>query len=441
MQPAAPVTNERAASNRLLSSSRPLPYLRVDHCEGSWIVCKDGRRVLDASSGLICANVGHRSERVKQRMLEQMDSYAFGGPAVVYPERQIELIEDLTNMVGRPEDSVALTTSGTIAVEIAMGLARNAARVRGQSSRNLILTADPSYHGNSAMALAIAGNQVRRPRAVDSFGLGPDYGAPYPTGHEAQQHPGTRCTAECASAVAEAIDRHGQENVAALLIEPINGTTGGAYVPPDGYLARVAAICRERGVIVIHDEVLTGLWRTAKPLASDHWPDASPDICILSKGLGGGYTSVGAVLVSPEIARLLAEPHADPLPAMGTSAASPLQAAACLGVLEDLRAIGIDSIGKRSTYLSNAVRTLEDEPNVIEVRGRGFLWAVDVDPSALWPLIQYSDEHGILLYPFSGTGKPRSAGVMISPPLNTTEEEIDYIVSTLREGLRNFEIE
>ncbi|MET7608319.1 aminotransferase class III-fold pyridoxal phosphate-dependent enzyme [Streptomyces avermitilis] len=92
----------------------------------------------------------------------------------------------------------------------------------------------------------------------------------------------------------------------------------------------MSEVCREREVLVIHDEVLTGLWRTGTPLASHHWDGTEPDLCILSKGLGAGYTGVGAVLVSPELAPLITHQDVDPLPAMRTMANHPLQAAACL---------------------------------------------------------------------------------------------------------------
>ncbi|GHG95416.1 aminotransferase class III-fold pyridoxal phosphate-dependent enzyme [Streptomyces rubradiris] len=414
---------------RLLTSSRPMADFEVTAASGPWLHRADGRRVFDGSSGLLCANVGQSSPKVLVRVEEQFFRYSFGGAAVVQPHVQMELMDRLCRAVGRPQDSVALTTCGTLGVEVAVGLARNITRVRGKGKRRGdILTSTLSYHGNSALTLALAGNHARRPRPEDGLGLGPAFPAPYPPTHG---HEGRACDASCADEVATAIDSRGAENVAAVLIEPVNGTTGGAYVPPDGYLRRVSEICREREVLVIHDEVLTGLWRTGTPLASTHWDGAEPDLCILSKGLGAGYTGVGAVLVSPEIAPLLRHTEADPLPAMGTMAAHPLQAAACLGVLDELESMDLDAFTARGVRLGESLRALTGLGPVREVRGLGHLYGVEVEPGLLWPLMEEAEKRDVFFYPFTGAGHPRSEGLVVAPPLTSTDEEITFLTTAL----------
>ncbi len=417
---------------RLLTSSRPLSDFDVVAASGPWLHCADGRRIFDGSSGLICVNVGQGSAKVFSRIEKQFPRSSFGGAAVVRPHAQLELMDRLCRAVGRPEDSVALVTCGTLGVEVAVGLARNIARVRSGKRRGDILTSNLSYHGNSALTLALAGNHARRPRPEDALGLAPAFPAPYPPTHD---HAERSCDASCADEVAKAIDSRGAENVATVLLEPVNGTTGGAYVPPDGYLRRVSEICREREVLVIHDEVLTGLWRTGTPLASDHWADSAPDLCILSKGLGAGYTSVGAVLVSPEIAPLLRHDDADPLPAMGTMATHPLQAAACLGVLDELESMDSDAFQARGKRLGSSLRTLTDLSPVRDVRGLGYLYGVELAPGLLWPLIEEAEKHGVFFYPFTGAGHPRSEGVVVAPPLNSTDEDIDFLATALSDAV------
>ncbi len=418
---------------RLLTSSRPLPDLDVTTATGPWMHCADGRRILDGSSGLICVNAGHGSPRVQDRIARQLTRTTFAGAAVIRPRLQLELADRLCHAVGRPDDHVALVTCGTLAVEVAIGLARNIARVRNRNQGGLILTSTLSYHGNSALTLGLAGNHARRPRPADALGLGPAFPAPYPPTHP---HTGRPCDALCADALAEAIDSRGPHAVAAVLIEPINGTTGGAYVPPQGYLRRVNKICRERGVLVIHDEVLTGLWRTGPALASDHWEGCAPDLCILSKGLGGGYTAVGAVLVSPEIAPLLRRADADPLPALGTMAAQPLQAAACLGVLDELQALDHTELRENGHQLGRDLHRLASLPGVRDVRGVGHLYAVEVDSGLLWPLIEQAQQRGVLFYPFSGAGRPRSEGIVVAPPLTTTPRDLTFLVEALDGAVR-----
>ncbi|WP_367139009.1 MULTISPECIES: aminotransferase class III-fold pyridoxal phosphate-dependent enzyme [Streptomyces] len=414
---------------RLLTSSRPLPDFDVVRADGPWLHRADGSKVFDGSSGLLCVNVGQRSNAVFDRIQQQFSRYSFGGAAVVQPHIQMELMDRLCRAVGRPEDSVALTTCGTLGVEVAVGLARNIARVRDGKKRGDILSSDLSYHGNSTFTLGLAGNHARRPRPEDALGLAPAFPAPYPPTHG---HDGRACDASCADEIAKVIDSRGAETIAAVLIEPVNGTTGGAYTPPDGYLRRVAEICRERAVLVIHDEVLTGLWRTGTPLASAHWDGAEPDLVILSKGLGAGYTGVGAVLVSPEIAPLLRHEGADPLPAMGTMATQPLQAAACLGVLDELEALDFDAFTARGERLGETLRALVGRGPVRDVRGLGHLYGVEVEPGLLWPLMEECEPRGVFFYPFTGAGQPRrSEGLVVAPPLTSTDEDINFLVAAL----------
>ncbi|WP_433573690.1 aspartate aminotransferase family protein [Streptomyces sp. CA-251247] len=419
---------------RLLTSSRPLPDFEVVGTQGPWLHLEGGTRIFDGSSGLLCANVGQSSTKVQARIEKQFCRYSFGGAAVVQPHTQMELMERLCRAVGRPHDSVALTTCGTLGVEVAVGLARNITRVRNGKQRRDILTSTLSYHGMSALTLALAGNHARRPRPQDALGLGPGFPAPYPPTHP---HKDRDCNASCADEIAKEIDRRGIENVAAVLIEPINGTTGGAFVPPDGYLRRVSEICQERDVLVIHDEVLTGMWRTGTPLASRHWDGCEPDIVILSKGLGAGYTSVGAVLVSPAVARWIRHEDADPLPAMGTMATHPLMAAACLGVLDELEAMDFPAFAGRGERLGEAMTSLNGVGPVQDVRGRGFLYGVEVAPGKLWPVMKAAEARGIFFYPFTGAGEPTSEGLVVAPPLTSTDDDIEFLITGLTSALES----
>lgn len=419
---------------RLLTSSRPLPDFEAVGSNGPWLRLADGRRVFDGSSGLLCVNVGQGSRSVFSRIEKQFSRYSFGGAAVVQPHIQMELMDRLCRAVGRPEDSVALTTCGTLGVEVAVGLARNIVRVRDRKARGDILTSSLSYHGNSMFTLGVAGNQIRNPRPEDRYGLGPAFPAPYPPAH-GHTHEGHGCDASCAEEVALAIDSRGAQNVAAVLIEPINGTTGGAFVPPDGYLRRVSDICRERAVLVIHDEVLTGLWRTGTPLASHHWDGCEPDLVILSKGLGAGYTGVGAVLVSPELAPLLRHKDVDPLPAMGTMATHPLQAAACLGVLDELESMDFGAFTAHGERLGASLRSLTGRAAVREVRGVGHLYGVEVASGLLWGLMEECERRGVFFYPFTGAGDPRSEGLVVAPPLNSSDDDVDFLITALTDAV------
>lgn len=423
-----------AAPQRLLGPRRPIPSFDVQHGYGSWLYLADGTRIMDGSSGMLCVNVGHGSAAVAGRIARQLSRVAFAGSAVAVPYPQLELVERLCRMVGRPEDYVAFTTSGTTAVEVAIQLAKNIARRTSGPKKHRILTSNLGYHGNSAYTLALAGNQTRRPKSDDSFGLGPSFSAPYSPAHGGGNDKHV-CDATCADLVAASVDSVGADTVAAVIVEPVNGTTGGAFVPPVGYMQRLASICAERGVLLIHDEVLTGLWRTGTPLASDHWTAAGPDICILSKGLGGGYTNVGAVLVSPDRAAALVSEEADPLPALGTGAGTQLQAATCMGVLDELECLDAGDLDIRLTQVANRVGALRTNPKVQAARGIGFLHAIELPTGSLWKFMTAAQTRGAFFYPFGGTGKPRSEGIMIAPPVNTSTRDLDFMFDVIEDSL------
>ncbi len=177
------------------------------------------------------------------------------------------------------------------------------------------------------------------------------------------------------------------------------------------------------------------MWRTGTPLASHHWQSCEPDMMVLSKGLGAGYTGVGAVLVSPKIAPLIRHEDADPLPAMGTMATHPLMAAACLGVLDELEAMDMAAFIARGERLSAALRALNGVGPVRDVRGLGFLYGVKVTQGALWPLMKAVEDRGVFFYPFTGVGCPTSEGLVVTPPLNSTDADIDFLAAAVSEAV------
>ncbi|GAU67172.1 probable aminotransferase [Streptomyces sp. NBRC 110611] len=418
----------------LLSARQPLPPIDYSHAAGAWIHTADGDRLLDAASGLVCVNIGHAHPHVVERIARQARTATFASPGSLLPSLQEELAVRLTEAVNRPGDGVSLSCSGTSAVELAISYARLIQRSRGQDGRHRILTARLGYHGNSALTLGLSGHRRRRPHPDDALGLAPAFDPPYPGHHHNCRY--DRCRADCADAVVEAIDRLGTESVAAVLIEPVNGTTGGALIPPPGYLAALRRACHDLGVLVIHDEVLTGLGRTGLPLGADHCPDAAADIVVLSKGLSAGYVPLSAVLVNPAgVDQLLSAPR--PLPLMGTMSATPLQAAAGLAVLDVLGEMGaLDPAHVRGEDVTAAVRAVEGLPVVRETRGVGYFHALELEPGTQAAALAATRDERLLLYPFNGfhadgTGE----GLIVAPPLNSSPSEVDFLAHGLRRSL------
>ncbi|MEI5100654.1 aspartate aminotransferase family protein [Streptomyces sp. PmtG] len=379
-------------------------------------------------------NVGHGHPHVVRALTEQATTGAFASPGALRPALQERLARRLARLAGRPDDRVVFTSTGTAAVEMALSLARLAQRARGGHRRHRVLTASVSYHGNSALTLGLSGHHRRRPHPDDAMGLTPAFDPPYPGLHRGCRH--ARCHADCVDAVRDAL-REDPESVAAVLVEPVNGTTGGAYPPPDGYLARLRNLCAEQGALTVHDEVLTGLGRTGRPLAADHWPHATADITVLSKGLGAGYLPVSAVLVAPHLAELILAGGA-PVPMMGTMSATPLQAAVGLAVLDVLEDTGAltDAQGLGARLGTDLRRSLAGLPAVTDVRGRGHFYGVELAPGTLGEAMRATRARDLLLYPFNGYRHDGGGeGLIVAPPLTASADELAFLTARLREAL------
>lgn len=412
-------------SGLLLAPRFPLPALEVTHGEGPWLFGTDGRRYFDASSGSICANIGHAHPHVVEAVRRQAATLAFANPGVVRSKELGALAELLLHRLGRESYRIAFAVGGTGAIELAISLARQYQRRRGHRDAVDVLTASLGYHGCSAFTLALSGHRRRRPHAADSFGLGPSFHSPY--GRKiGLDHD---CTSACAS---EALDLLTVRRPAAVLVEPVNGATGGGLVPPDGYLSLLRAGCREEDVLVIHDEVLTGLGRCGHPLAADAFPGAEPDLVVISKGLAAGYAAISAVLVAPQVAEVL-ESRAEPLPLTGTMTGTPLAAATALAVQEVLHEAGVYDDGARTDELGTLLfNRLGDCAAVADIRGMGWFYGLELQDGGQQELLAAGRANGLVLYPFNGF-RPGDGGqgVLVAPPLTSTPQELTWLVERL----------
>jgi adenosylmethionine-8-amino-7-oxononanoate aminotransferase len=427
--------DEAAGASQLLAARLQIPPMSYSHASGSWIHSSDGQRYLDACSGIVNVNVGHAHPAVVEALRDQAGICTYASSGSFAPTHMEQLAAATARAVHRPDDRVMFTPTGTSATEAAIALARLVQRARGEAGRHKVLTASLGYHGNSAFALALSGHRSRRPHEDDSFGIGPAFDPPYPGQHVGCPFPA--CRVECAEAVREAIVIAGPESVAAVLMEPINGTTGGGYVPPAGYLRAVREICDEYGVLVIHDEVLTGLGRTGLPLGVHHTPNAEADIITLSKGLGAGYIPISATLIAPDLAESILS-GGTWLPLMGTMSATPLQGRVGLAVLSVLDEIGaLDREQVRGAAVTRLVaEATRNMPTVRDVRGLGYFHGIELAPGTVGDALQITRSNGLLLYPFARYQRDGSGeGLLVAPPLNATDADLDFLGEALRRSL------
>ncbi|WP_067800114.1 aspartate aminotransferase family protein [Actinomadura formosensis] len=426
---------EAAGTSHLLAARLQIPPVPYSHASGSWVYSSDGRRYLDASSGIINVNIGHAHPVVVEALRDQAGICTYASAGSLAATHMEQLASATARAVHRPDDRVMFTPTGTSAVEAAITLARLAQRSRGEMGRHKVLTASLGYHGNSAFVLALSGHRSRRPHEDDGFGIGPAFDPPYPGQHLGCPFPA--CRPECAQVVREAIVEAGPESVAAVLVETVNGTTGGGYVPPAGYLRAVREICDEYGVYVIHDEVLTGLGRTGLPLGSHHTPGAEAHIVTLAKGLGAGYLPLAATVIAPDLAEDILS-SGRWLPLMGTMSATPLQARVGLAVLSVLDEFGALDRGEvRGAAVGRLVaESARELPAVRDVRGIGYFYGIELAPGTIRDALEITRSNGLLLYPFVGWHPDGSGeGLLVAPPLNATDTELDFLGEALRASL------
>ncbi|WP_086852072.1 aspartate aminotransferase family protein [Amycolatopsis kentuckyensis] len=428
-------TTAQKAPSQLLAARLQIPPIPYSHAAGSWVYASDGTRYLDGASGIVNVNIGHAHPTVVEALRDQVGICTYASPGTFAPDLMEQLAAATARAVHRPDDRVMFTPTGTHATESAIALARLVQRARGEEGRHKILTSSLGYHGNSAFVLALSGHRSRRPHEDDSFGLAPAFNPPYPGQH--LDCPFPACRVECVRAVRDAIVAAGPETVAAVLMEPVNGTTGGGYVPPAGYLKALREVCDEFGVLVIHDEVLTGLGRTGLPLASHHTPGSAADIVTLSKGLGAGYVPLAATMLSPNLAEDIMT-SGKWLPLMGTMSATPLQGRAglaVLSVLEDLGALDRDEV--RGAALGRLVAdAVRGQSVVTDVRGLGYFFGIELAAGTLGDVMRITRSKGLLLYPYVGFRPDRTGeGLLVAPPLNASDADLDFLGETLRTAL------
>ncbi|WP_088013184.1 aspartate aminotransferase family protein [Gottfriedia acidiceleris] len=417
-------------------------YPMISHGKGVYLFDKDGNRYIDGSSGAITVGIGHGVEEIIDVMTEQAKQVSFVYRSQFTSEPAEKLAKKLSDITQGDLNWTFFVNSGTEATETAMKLAIQHYQEKGMKGKNKILSRWMSYHGITIGALSMSGHPLRRQRFVPILEDYPSVSPPYcyrcPFGLE---HPS--CDLACASELETAIDRIGPEHIAAFIAEPIIGAAGGAIVPPKGYYQRIKAICDKYDILLISDEVMTGLGRTGKMFAMEHW-GVQPDIVTLGKGLTSGYTPMAATIASDRVIEPIMQ-GSKVVMSGHTFSANPLSAAVSLAVIEYVEKHNLVQAAKeKGNYLMNKLQRLKEEfPFIGDVRGKGLLIGIefihDIKSSSF---IQKVMNKGLLLYPsVAGKNGKEDCAFMIAPPLTITYEELDELLQILTESLKELERE
>jgi 4-aminobutyrate aminotransferase/(S)-3-amino-2-methylpropionate transaminase len=340
----------------------------VDRAQGAIVQDVDGNRFIDFGAGLAVLNVGNAPREVVEAIQRQAEAFIHTCFHVTMHEPYVALAEELNRLVpGDEPKRTMLVNSGAEAVENAVKVARYF------TGRDAVVTFDHGFHGRTLMAMSLTGKVMPYkhgfgPFAPEVYRLPFAYPYRCPTGQ-----PPERCGPSCADLVIDEIEKHvGPENVACLIVEPVQGE-GGFIVPAPEFLPRLAEFCRSRGILFVADEVQTGFGRTGAWFGIEHF-DLVPDIVVTAKALGGGLP-LGGVTARAEIMDAV---HVGGLG--GTFGGNPLACAAALEVIATIDREGLLERARRvGATLMEGLRELQGRYEVIgDVRGLGAMLAMEL---------------------------------------------------------------
>ena len=427
----------------------PVPDRKfVSHGEGIYLYDVTGRRYIDASAGPQTAHIGHANPDVIAAMHEQASKVAYAFRNHFRNEAAEGLAEDVVGLAPYDLDRVYFCSGGSEAVEAALKLARLYAVAKGEGERFRVVSRLPSFHGMTLGSISVTGDPAASSKYAPMIVNYPKINAPFcayrPDGESAEE-----AALRFANELETTILNHGPDTILAFILEPIGGAATGALTAPKAYYTRIREICDTYGVLLIADEVMSGVGRSGKFLASEHW-DMRPDIVTLAKGLGAGYTPLGATVTT---AKILNKIEANGGFVHGhTYSANPLSCAigrAVLGVMtgNDLMA----NAAKMGAVLKTGLKTLRDKYDFIgEVKGEGLLLGFDVvadrrtgkalpaELNAHEKITQAALDRGLIVYTRRMFEGKRPDQFLISPPLIVTEPQCEEILGLLDEALGAF---
>lgn len=412
--------------------------------EGSWLFASDGRKFLDAAGQAAVVNIGHGVPEIAAAMAEQSSQLAFAHTSQFHNPAAEKLAARLLALAPAnfKNGRVYFTSGGSEATETAIKLARQFHLETCRPSRFRIVSRRQSYHGSTLGAMTVSGNLSRR---APYQPLLPEWGhiAPCFCYHCPFGKTFPECQLACADDLQTLLAADSQSTAAAFIFEPVVGATLGAAVPPEGYAARIAGICRQHNILLIADEVMTGLGRTGKPFAIQHW-NIEPDMILAGKGIASGYAPLGAVLVSSNVVEAFQRGSGAFKHGL-TYQAHPVATAAGNAVLDYLESRNLFArVQPAAENLRAALAPLQSHPHVGDIRGLGLLLGIEFvrdkftrtpfDPaeSIAEKIRAAAMDEGVLTYPTQGCADgTRGDHLLLAPPFILTPAESTLIANAL----------
>ncbi len=397
----------------------------------------EGAEVLDATAGLWCVNAGHARPKIVEAVAAQVKELDYAPAFQMGHPKAFELAGRLVNLAPEGIDYAFFTNSGSESVETALKIALAYHRVRGNGERFRLIGRERGYHGVNFGGISVGGIPYNR-KMFGTLLTGVDH---MRHTHDLEKNAYSRNEPPHGAELADDLERiaalHDPSTIAAVIVEPLAGSTG-VLPPPVGYLKRLREICDRHGILLIFDEVITGYGRLGTPFAADYF-GVTPDIMVTAKGLTNGVIPMGAVLVKNEIynAFMNGPEHMIEFFHGYTYSGNPVASAAALATLDTYQEECLLTRGAElADYWADAVFSLKGLPHVIDLRTMGLIGAIELEPIAGEPTKRAftaflnAYDKGLLI---------RTTGdiIALSPPLIIEKSEIDFIFDTLRDILKN----
>ncbi len=397
----------------------------------------DGRSVLDGTAGLWCVNAGHCRPKITEAIQKQAAELDYAPAFQMGHPKAFELAERLVSYMPDDINHVLYTNSGSESVETALKVALAYHRTKGDGSRFRLIGRERGYHGVNFGGISVGGIVSNR-KMFGTLLTGVDH---LPHTHDIAHNAFTRGIPEHGADLANELERictlHDPSTVAAVIVEPVAGSTG-VLIPPQGYLQRLRDICDKYGILLIFDEVITGFGRLGSPFAVQHF-GVIPDIVITAKGLTNGVIPMGAVFVKDHIydAFMQGPEHMIEFFHGYTYSGNPMASAAALGALDTYEDEGLFQRGQElGPYWEDALHSLKGLPHVIDIRNIGLIGAIELEPIAGEPTKR---AFSCFLEAYERNLLIRTTGdiIALSPPLMIEKTHIDELIDTLSGVLKD----
>ncbi|WP_339635496.1 aspartate aminotransferase family protein [uncultured Sneathiella sp.] len=396
----------------------------------------EGKQILDGTAGLWCCNAGHGDLRIVNAVSQQIGEMDYAPAFQMGHPKIFELAARVTGMFPSGLDHMFFTNSGSESVDTALKIALAYHRARGDSARTRLIGRERGYHGTGFGGISVGGIVANR-RTFGTMLTGVDH---LPHTHLPEKNAFSRGVPEHGAELADELERivalHDASTIAAVIVEPVAGSTG-VILPPKGYLERLRAICDKYGILLIFDEVITGFGRLGSAFATDFF-GVKPDLVTLAKGLTSGTIPMGGVVCSKGIYDAFMDGPENMIELFHgyTYSGHPVAAAAALATLDCYKEDALfERANEIAPYWENALHSLNGEPHVIDLRNLGLIGAIELEPIPGKPTARAFDaflkcyEKGLMI---------RTTGdiIALSPPLIVEKNHIDQIFDTIREVLK-----